>query len=678
MNFTRIIDSIISRTLAALFFALPLFFLPFTTDRFDFNKQMLLVGVTSLLLLAWIAKFILQKTVRLTITPLTLPLSLFTAITFASFLIQAPNRVEALMGRPATLLALFLLSLIATANLNTAKQLRHLLVGLTASAVVLSTLAVYQFFGLPLITFTPAGSPLALLTFLAPALGISVYSALKSASVTKAVWLVASAVIIFGAGVTAYQIMPGKPASPVLLPYSAAWAIAIDGFKSPRTASLGTGPDNFLAAFSQNRPASFNLTPNWNLRFTTGSNELLNLLATTGLLGLLAWIFILFTLFKLLFTPRSPASPAGGSSRSDGNAIAAAITIAFLIQLFLPANLVLLITGYWLLITYSLYLKLIDHPQVHDVVLRLFAAQVIRPDTSYAQVQRTIQNTEVLPWIVGVPVTAAILALWYFGLARVYAAERLFQQSLTALKNNQGTQTYNFQVEAIRANRFIARYHRAYATTNLVLANALSQQGQELSTQDRQNVTQLIQQAIREAKVAAGLNPQDPANWETLANIYRNLINVAAGSDNWAIAASAQAAQADPLNPRLRLDLGGVYYATGRYDEAIRAFQQATELKPDWANAYYNLAAAYQAKGDTKQALNQLQTVLRLVDPASADYQKALTEFQALQEKAGGPQPSPAPAQVSLQSPSPTPSPNPGFGNITLPESASPAGLINP
>src|SRR3989338_2712023 len=136
MNFTRIIDSIISRTLAALFFALPLFFLPFTTDRFDFNKQMLLVGVTSLLLLAWIAKFILQKTVRLTITPFTLPLFIITLVTFASAIIQAPNRVEALMARPATLLSLLLLSLIATANLTSLKQLQRLKLGLIASAVV--------------------------------------------------------------------------------------------------------------------------------------------------------------------------------------------------------------------------------------------------------------------------------------------------------------------------------------------------------------------------------------------------------------------------------------------------------------------------------------------------------------------------------------------------------------
>lgn len=662
--FIKLIDSFISFGLALLFFALPLFFLPFTADRFDFNKQMLLVGITSLLLLSWIAKFILQKTVRLTITPFTLPLFILTLITFASALIQAPNRIEALMGRPAAILALLFLSFIATTNLNHLNYLRHLLMSLTASAVVLSALAVYQFFGLPYITFTPAGSPLTLITFLVPMLGISVYSALKSTSFNRAVWGLASTVIILGSGFTAYQLLPGKPSSPVFLPYSISWAIAVDSFKSLRTALLGVGPDNFLAAFSLNRPASFNLTPNWNLRFTTGSNEPLTLLATTGLLGLLSWVFILFILFTHLRL-RQADTPA--------IAISIAIGLTVLIQFLLPANYLLFAISYLLIIAYSVWLKISDHPQVHDVVLRLFAAQVIRPDTSYAQVQRTIQNTEVLPWVIGAPLTLAILALWYFGLTRVYAAEASFKQSLDALRANNGTQTYNLQIETIRSNPLIARYHRAYATTNLALANALSQQG-ELSTGDRQNVTQLIQQSIREAKVAAGLNRQDPANWETLATIYRNLINVAAGADSWAIAAYAQAAQSDPLSPRLRLDLGGVYYATGRYDEAIRAFQQATELKPDWANAYYNLAAAYQGKGDNRSALAQLQTVLKLVDPASADYQKVITELQNLQ-----PTSTPSPPQTSLETPPPTPSPQPGFSNITLPELASPpAGLITP
>lgn len=669
--FIRLVDQIINLSTILLCFLLPLFFLPFTADFYDFNKQALLLAVTSITLLAWIGKFILQKTVRLTLTPLTLPLFLLTAAFTASAILQSPNQVEAFLGRPSSLIALLLLTLTLNSNL-TLTSLRRSVYALTASATILSLVAIYQALGLAKFDFTPAGSPLALTTFLVPTLAISLYFALTKPSLNRLIWFLVSGTILAGLVVTVYQILPGKPASPILLPYSVSWAIAINQFKSLREGLLGTGPENFIQAFSVSRPTQLNLTSLWNLRFNAASNEPLHLLTTTGLIGLASWIWLILSLIRHRLT----SSVASDHQHLSYNLLIA-LGISFLVQLLIPANYLLLTTFYLLLILWSTLLKLTDHPRTHDVVLKLFAAQVIRPNTSFAQVQQTIHNTEILPWILGVPLTLGILVLWYFGFNHVYAAEMIFKQSLEALRQNRGTDTYNLQIQAIQKNRFLPRYHRAYATTNLALANSLSQTETELSTQDRQNITQLVQQAIREAKVAVQLNPKDPANWETLATVYRNLINVAQGADQWAIATAAQAAQSDPSSPRLRLELGGIYYATGRYDEAIRAFQQATELKPDWANAYYNLAAAYKEKGDWRQAVRDLDTVLRLVDPASADYQKVQTELAALQQKLGETPPAggPAPAQTNLNPPSPSPTPNPALGNITLPESASPGAL---
>jgi tetratricopeptide (TPR) repeat protein len=47
-----------------------------------------------------------------------------------------------------------------------------------------------------------------------------------------------------------------------------------------------------------------------------------------------------------------------------------------------------------------------------------------------------------------------------------------------------------------------------------------------------------------------------------------------------------------------------------RYDEAARLFTLATEIDPDRAGAFYNLAWAYNAKGDKKKALKALQTAV--------------------------------------------------------------------
>ena len=47
-----------------------------------------------------------------------------------------------------------------------------------------------------------------------------------------------------------------------------------------------------------------------------------------------------------------------------------------------------------------------------------------------------------------------------------------------------------------------------------------------------------------------------------------------------------------------------------RYDEAVRLFTLATEIDPDRPGAFYNLAWAYNAKGDKKKALKALQTAV--------------------------------------------------------------------
>ena len=47
-----------------------------------------------------------------------------------------------------------------------------------------------------------------------------------------------------------------------------------------------------------------------------------------------------------------------------------------------------------------------------------------------------------------------------------------------------------------------------------------------------------------------------------------------------------------------------------RYDEAVRLFTLASEIDPDRAGVFYNLAWAYNAKGDKKKALKALQTAV--------------------------------------------------------------------
>ena len=107
----------------------------------------------------------------------------------------------------------------------------------------------------------------------------------------------------------------------------------------------------------------------------------------------------------------------------------------------------------------------------------------------------------------------------------------------------------------------------------------------------------------------------------------------AKGADKFAIGSFNQAITLDPINPNLRVALGGVYYALGDFDKAIQTFEMAVLAKPDLANIHYNLSAAYREKGENQKAIDEMTTVLSLVAKDSPDYELAKAELENLEQK---------------------------------------------
>ncbi len=73
-----------------------------------------------------------------------------------------------------------------------------------------------------------------------------------------------------------------------------------------------------------------------------------------------------------------------------------------------------------------------------------------------------------------------------------------------------------------------------------------------------------------------------------------------------------RATQADPEYVLAFFDLGNVLDELERLDESIAAYLQAIALAPRYADAHYNLALAFERKGERRLALRHWQTYLRL------------------------------------------------------------------
>jgi tetratricopeptide (TPR) repeat protein len=281
--------------------------------------------------------------------------------------------------------------------------------------------------------------------------------------------------------------------------------------------------------------------------------------------------------------------------------------------------------------------------------------------------------TRVPAFIVGIPFVAGIIAVALFGV-KTLRAEATFAKSLAALTQNDAQKTYDLMNKSISQNPKVDRYHASFAQVNLAVANSIASK-KDITDNDRNTITQLVQQAISEGKATVSLNPTRSGNWEVLAQVYRSIMPFAQGADQFTVQTYGQAIALDPTNPNLRIALGGVYYSLGNYDAAIESYKLAVLAKPDLPNAHYNLAIAYREKKDYDNAIASMNNVLKLVKEGSQDYQIAKQTLDDLQSKKKGVTPVEATENLTPPQQAEPTKVNPP---ITLPEEATPPASPNP
>jgi len=336
-------------------------------------------------------------------------------------------------------------------------------------------------------TFTPTGSPLSLLLTLSPLFFLGLLSAIRKnqANLQRIYYSLATALIAIGIGLTVASLNDDNRI--IVLPFNTSWEVAIENFKNSTTAIVGTGPESYPHAFTAGKPVSFNASDHWNLRFLSARNEPFHLLTTHGLIGMAAYLWLIVMALKSM-----RPTLTGNTKTNLEKAVNASLLIAIILQLTYPVGTLSLTLLVLLLALQQSLRKAAGDEKVKDVILRLFAISVVKPGSVADK-----KPEEILPWVLGAPITIAILVGLYFGAFNVYASESLFKKSLDAIIQNRGTDTYNYQIQAIQKNPKEDRFHTSYALTNLALANSIASK-EEVSAQDRQNITQLLQQAIRE------------------------------------------------------------------------------------------------------------------------------------------------------------------------------------
>ena len=669
--------------MAAVFAALFLF-TNLTTEFYDTPKFLVLLIVTGVLLVLFALKSTVDNKVTFVRTALDIPLLLLLAVGIVSTFVS-PAPYVAILGNQLkihtslTSLILYVLFYFMLVNLlKGAKEIKGIFFITTLAAGALAAITLLAYFGVKLlpapwvhgINFTPTGSSFstaAVLTLLIPIVASQLIAAanlipalLNCALLTLflvtialtggvATWVAALVGLVLSAwsnGLTnTNNLLSLKPVKLITLStplvvlilavflslvpplggaknplytqfkafpketslgFVSSWKIAISTFRD--NPIWGSGPGTFLFDFTNYKPIEFNQGKNWNLRFDSAFNEYLQILATLGGVGLIALLSLTALFISSAYPFKSPLAISG---------------IVFFILLVLhPSSLVLWVLGILILASFSKLNLSFDRTSSWNSLTNITHSLV----TSSEETLRI----EALPSIILTVVIGLILFSFFFG-GKFALADFHHRTALNAISQNNGLLAYNELVASEKLNPIADLYRIDLAQTNFALANAIAQAKAPteasptgtLTDQDKQNIQVLLQQSINEGRSATTLNPRSAQNWEVLALLYRQIAGVAQNALVFSLDSYGKAIFQDPLNPNLRLSVGGVYYATANYDLAIRFFTDAINLKPDFANGYYNLSVALKDKGDLANAQAVAEKVLTLVEKDSADYKIA-------------------------------------------------------
>ncbi len=652
---------------SALTFLMPVFFLTWTDDFFDFNKQYLLYFLVLFGLVSLALRAALEKKFDLVRTPLDIPLLILLFITLIASLVSG-DRYISFWGELTNLtygfvplLFYVLFYFLAVNVLQTERQVKTniFLVSLSTLLAVLYFAVKYiagksgadilgaglplwnpvsnqnSLFGLMLsvaVVFAlgnlmsrkedkfryPFWLPLIVLT-LAAHLAIGFRSTWVTLSLglvlllifsisrldeMKVSWVSATFAIMVVAVLLAFlgtpRVFTASLPTEVALAHTASWSITRDTLTSDFKHFLfGSGPATFVTNFSRSRGEDFNNTIAWNVRFLHPVSNFLELLSTTGLLGIIALIITLlvsvgslfsrwlkFPLFRAKKGLVDGLKEAAGASKDSSTGYLYFIVVTGWLLLGISMFLTVFGTAHWWLFFFLLALVFSLPFEVSGVRVRKLS---LKTSPEYSLVSS----------FVTILVFIGVVVLGVY-LGRFYTAEVLVRKGQSSGSPDRAISLYT---RAANLNKGRYQYHLRLAESYVGRAS------EELGKGANANaalISDLVGQAVNEARRATDISPNSVTAWEFLATMYNNARLLTGEAVRFEIGALERSLTLEPTNPLLHQSLGNAKLTVGNAAEARDQYKEATRLKPNFIPGYVALSLLEEGSGNVASAIEYM------------------------------------------------------------------------
>lgn len=425
-------------------------------------------------------------------------------------------------------------------------------------------------------------------------------------------------VAVFGIFGSPQSLQAGLPAE-VSLSWKSSWSITSGTiFSGVKNFLLGSGLGSFGVDFSKFRPADFNYNNlAWSLRFNQPLNSLLALLSEGGFALLLVVVFIILFVLGHVFQSWNRFRNVG--KKRVLTSIGIAEQSEFKMEVFLLVAVWLIMLGGMAFIFYGPALWWLWWLVLGLIItgLHLLGHENVVKEKQWA-LEDTPQYNLAFSFAL-IVVMAVVIIVGIIGV-RVYWAERVYASAL---------QTNDYKIMENKISRAISLFG-SYDIYHVALARVYLLQAMQLSQNQPQSqitaISQLVANAVSQARQATDLSPNQAMTWENLTTMYENAAVLVPGARDWAVKSLEKAVELEPTNAVFYWRLGNNYSLSNNAEKAIEMYKKSIELKSDYVGAYISLANVYEQGKKIDEAIEQYKTIL----PAILNNPEALFNYGRL------------------------------------------------
>jgi len=188
-------------------------------------------------------------------------------------------------------------------------------------------------------------------------------------------------------------------------------------------------------------------------------------------------------------------------------------------------------------------------------------------------------------------------------------------------KLSKGGQTDQAFMKLQEAIRFRPEpaYRDELGITTASLAVAAFQQEQATLS------AQLSELAIKQSDLALKVSPYNVNFWKNRTRLFYSLSEIDAKYNQEALKSLIRASELAPTDAKIAYNLGVLYSKLGQEETAIQILEKTVELKPNYDQARYALALFYEKKSQNAKAKEQYQYILEKINP---NYEPAIEKLK--------------------------------------------------